>query len=27
VMQVMGELGRTGFTSISLVTDGSVSAP
>jgi biopolymer transport protein TolR len=27
VMQVMGELGRAGFTSISLVTDGSVSAP
>jgi biopolymer transport protein TolR len=27
VMQVMGELGREGFTSISLVTDGSVSAP
>ncbi len=26
-MQVMGELGRAGFTSISLVTDGSVSAP
>jgi hypothetical protein len=24
---VMGELGRAGFTSISLVTDGSVSAP
>ncbi len=27
VMAVMGELGRAGFTSISLVTDGSVSAP
>jgi biopolymer transport protein TolR len=27
VMQVMGELGRAGFTSISLVTDGSVTAP
>ena len=27
VMRVMGELGRAGFTSISLVTDGSVSAP
>ena len=27
VMQVMGELGRAGFTSISLVTDGSVSPP
>jgi biopolymer transport protein TolR len=27
VMQVMSELGRAGFTSISLVTDGSVSAP
>jgi biopolymer transport protein TolR len=27
VMQVMGELGRAGFTAISLVTDGSVSAP
>jgi biopolymer transport protein TolR len=27
VMQVMGELGRAGFTSISLVTEGSVSAP
>lgn len=27
VMAVMGELGRSGFTSISLVTDGSVSAP
>jgi biopolymer transport protein TolR len=27
VMQVMGELGRAGFTQISLVTDGSVSAP
>jgi len=27
VIQVMGELGRAGFTSISLVTDGSVSAP
>jgi biopolymer transport protein TolR len=27
VMQVMGELGRAGLTSISLVTDGSVSAP
>jgi biopolymer transport protein TolR len=27
VTQVMGELGRAGFTSISLVTDGSVSAP
>ena len=27
VMAVMGELGRSGFTSISLVTDGSVSPP
>ena len=27
VMAVMGELGRAGFTSISLVTDGSVSPP
>ena len=27
VMQVMGELGRAGFTSISMVTEGSVSAP
>jgi biopolymer transport protein TolR len=27
VMQVMGELGRAGFTSISLVTEGSVSPP
>jgi biopolymer transport protein TolR len=27
VMQVMGELGRAGFTSISLVTSGSVTAP
>jgi biopolymer transport protein TolR len=27
VMQVMGELGRAGFTSISLVTDGSVTPP
>ena len=27
VMAVMGELGRAGFTSISLVTDGSSSAP
>jgi len=27
VMRVMGELGRAGFTSISLVTDGSVTAP
>ena len=27
VMPVMGELGRAGFTSISLVTDGSVTAP
>ena len=27
VMQVMGELGRAGFTSISLVTEGSVTAP
>ena len=27
VMAVMGELGRAGFTSISLVTDGSVTAP
>ena len=27
VMAVMGELGRAGFTQISLVTDGSVSAP
>ena len=27
VMAVMGELGRAGFTSISLVTDGSVNAP
>lgn len=27
VMAVMGELGRAGFTSISLVTSGSVSAP
>ena len=27
VMQVMGELGRAGFTAISLVTDGSVSPP
>ena len=27
VIQVMGELSRAGFTSISLVTDGSVSAP
>jgi biopolymer transport protein TolR len=27
VMQVMGELGRAGFTQIALVTDGSVSAP
>lgn len=27
VMAVMGELGRAGFTSISLVTDGSVAAP
>lgn len=27
VMAVMGELGRAGFTSISLVTDSSVSAP
>jgi biopolymer transport protein TolR len=27
VMQVMGELGRAGFTSITLVTEGSVSAP
>ena len=27
VMAVMGELGRAGFTSISLVTDGSVSIP
>ena len=27
VMRVMRELGRAGFTSISLVTDGSVSAP
>jgi len=27
VMQVMGELGRAGFTSISLVTNGSVTAP
>lgn len=27
VMAVMGELGRAGFTSISLVTDGSVSVP
>lgn len=27
VMAVLGELGRAGFTSISLVTDGSVSAP
>lgn len=27
VMAVMGELGRAGFDSISLVTDGSVSAP
>ena len=27
VMAVMGELGRAGFTSIALVTDGSVTAP
>ncbi|OBV12364.1 ExbD/TolR family protein [Erythrobacter dokdonensis] len=27
VMRVMGELGRAGFTSISLVTDGSVTPP
>ena len=27
VMAVMGELGRAGFTSISLVTDGSVTPP
>ena len=27
VMAVLGELGRAGFTSISLVTDGSVTAP
>jgi biopolymer transport protein TolR len=27
VMQLMGELGRAGFTSISLVTDGSVTPP
>jgi biopolymer transport protein TolR len=27
VMQVMGELGRAGFTSISMVTEGSVTAP
>jgi biopolymer transport protein TolR len=27
VMQVMGELGRAGFTAITLVTDGSVSTP
>ncbi len=27
VMQAMGELGRAGFTSISMVTEGSVSAP
>jgi biopolymer transport protein TolR len=27
VMQVMGELGRAGFTSITLVTEGSVSVP